>query len=197
MDRADAERVFALVAEIGGDLRGRIVSERWWLVWLAIGVDMLALSAALQTLVWLGENRIPLLAALIAANVLILACVIRFIRRRGGGHRTAIERYLWWIWTAHLCCALAVLLLETLMGLPLFSMAPVLALVGAFAFSNTAMLTERFFLLNAALFLGVAVTMGMFRHSQLLIYGSAWFVAGVSVSLHYRISYKPCATRRI
>ncbi len=29
MERADAERVFALVADIGGDIRGRIVSERW------------------------------------------------------------------------------------------------------------------------------------------------------------------------
>ena len=40
MERADAERVFALVADIGGDIRGRIVSERWWLVWIVMGVQI-------------------------------------------------------------------------------------------------------------------------------------------------------------
>ncbi len=38
MERRDAERVFSLVAEIGGDLRGRIVSERWGLVWIVLGL---------------------------------------------------------------------------------------------------------------------------------------------------------------
>jgi len=34
MERTDAEKVFALIADIEGDIRGRIVSERWWLIWI-------------------------------------------------------------------------------------------------------------------------------------------------------------------
>jgi hypothetical protein len=197
MDRADAERVFALVAAIGGDLRDRIVSERWWLAWLAVGIDMLVFSTLLQAMLWHGERRLSATLALIVLNVAALTLVVQFIRRRAGGQRSAIERCLWWIWTTHLACNLGVLMVERLYRLEPFTLAPVFALFGAGAFSHMAMLTHRFFLLHAAVFGGVALAMAVAASHALWIYGTAWFACSVSISLFYRLWYAPCATRRL
>src|SRR4051812_14546462 len=99
MNRADAERILTLVNEMSGDLRGRIVSERWWLVWVAVGFDVLFAYGALQWLVWSGEQRRLVLLLPRAANVFVLFLIIKFVHRRAGGQRTGTEGYLWWIWT--------------------------------------------------------------------------------------------------
>jgi hypothetical protein len=188
MDRSDAERVIALVAEIGGDLRGRIISERWWLVWIAVGVHMLVASTLLQVLLWHGEDRPPVLASLLFLYAVILFIIIRFIHRRAGGQRTATETYLWWIWTSHILCTLVLPLLEALAGLLPFQLAPVLGLLSGFAFSMMAMVTHRWFLTHALFFAAVAVAMSALAHYQFLLYGIAWFVVLVGLGVSYRLS---------
>jgi eukaryotic-like serine/threonine-protein kinase len=197
MDRADAERVFTLVAEIDGHLRGRILSERWWLAWIASGLHMLLASILLQAVLWGGETRRPVLAGLLACFPLLLFLIIKFIHRRAGGQRTATERYLWWIWSTHILCTFGTALLEALLGLPPLSLAPVFALLAGFAFSIMAMLTDHSFLLCAAVFVGVAATMALLGAYQFLIYGGAWCTVLVSLGLFYRRNCTPLPTRRL
>jgi hypothetical protein len=195
MQRADAERIFALVAEIGGDLRGRIVSERWWLVWIAVGFHMLVASALLQVLLWRGEGRPLVLGGLLVVYAVVLFLIIRFIHRRAGGQRTATESYLWWIWTSHILCTFVLPLLAVLAGLPPLGLAPVFALLSSFAFSMMAMVTHRSFLCHAVFFAVVAATMSALGDYQFLLYGVAWFVVLVGLGVYYRLTSTPRAGR--
>ena len=197
MERADAERVFALVAEIGGDLRGRIIAERWWLVWIVIGIQILITNSITQLLLWNGE-RFPLVYfGLWGLSVLLIPPIIFFIHRRGGGQRTATEMYIWWIWMSFIVAATAVGLFNQAVGLPLFFTAPLLGLLAAFAFSIMAMVTHRFFLVYAFAFLAVMLAMGVFPHMQLLIYGGAWCIALVVLGIYFRLSIVPHPARQL
>src|SRR5215469_7380495 len=127
MERREAERVFALVAELGGDLRGRIVSERWWLVWIVMGIQILSTASITQWLLWQGETRAFVFVALWAVHVALIPPIILFIHRRAGGQRTATELYIWWIWTSFILCGSFLAIFNQVAGLPIFFTAPILA----------------------------------------------------------------------
>jgi len=184
--RSDAERVFALVAELGGDLRGRIVSERWWLIWIVMGIQILFTTSITQWLLWRGEARSLVFVALWAVHVALIPPIIFFIHRRGGGQRTATELYIWWIWTGFILCASFVAIFNQIAGLPIFFTAPMLALLAASAFSTMAMVTHRFFLVYSALFLAVMVAMTIARTAQFILYGVSWMVVLVSMGMYFR-----------
>jgi riboflavin transporter FmnP len=197
MERSDAERVFALVTQLDGDLRGRIVSERWWLVWLVMGIQILLTSSITQLLLWNGETGPLVFFALWGLHVLLIPPIILFIHRRGGGQRTATETYIWWIWSAFIVAAACVGLLNQLSGLPLFFNAPVLALLAAFAFSMMAMVTHRFLLICTAIFALVAALMHFFPNDQFLIYGLAWCATLVTLGIYFRLATHPHAGRQL
>ncbi|MGO8951217.1 MAG: hypothetical protein ACLQUY_26895 [Ktedonobacterales bacterium] len=186
MQRGDAERIFALVAELGGDLRGRIVSERWWLIWIVLGGQILLTASITQWLLWHGETRTVVFVALWGAHVALIAPIIFFIHRGAGGQRTATELYIWWIWTSFILCGGVVALFNQLAGLPIFFTAPVLALLAAFAFSIMAMVTHRFFLIYSVLFLAVMVAMSLVRGAQFLIFGGSWAIILISMGVYFR-----------
>src|SRR5215469_12147009 len=120
MQRADTERIFALVAEIGGDIRGRIISERWWLVWIVMGVQILITTSITQLLLWGGESLPLVYFGLWGLHILFIPPIIFFIHRRSGGQRTATEMYIWWIWATFILTAASIGLLNQAVGLPLF-----------------------------------------------------------------------------
>jgi hypothetical protein len=194
--RSDAERVFALVAELGGDLRGRIVSQRWWLIWIIMGVQILLTSSITQWLLWQGEGRSLVFYAVWAVHVALIPPIILFVHRRGGGQRTATELYIWWIWASFIlgCCFVAIF--NQVASLPVFFTAPMLALLAATAFSTMAMVTHRFFLVYAALFLAVMVAMTFRRDSQFLIFGVSWMVVLVSMGIYFRATGTPARAPR-
>jgi hypothetical protein len=197
MHRRDADRVLALVAEISGDLRGRIVAERWWLVWIAVGADMLAACAVLHFLLR-RENAGPALpVSLLAGNVAVVLLLIRFIHRCGGGQRTATEGYLWRIWTTYILGTFGVCLFDALAGAPLFTSAPLFALLAAFAFAMMAMLIHPFFLVHAVFFTAVMAAMAIARDYQFLLLGGAWFGAMLALGLYYRLHDSPEKARRL
>jgi len=188
MEHADAERVFALVAEIGGDIRGRIVSERWWLVWIVMGVQIFITNCITQLLLWSGEHRSLVYIGLWGLHVLLISPIIFFIHRRGGGQRTATETFIWWIWTTFILAATSVGLFNQAAGLPLFFNAPLLGLLAAVAFSMMAMVTHRYFLVHAVIFMAVMAAMSLFPHVQFLIYGVSWCVVLVVLGIYFRLS---------
>lgn len=197
MERREAERVFALVAELGGDLRGRIVSERWWLVWMVMGIQIFITSSVTQWLLWQGETRTLVFVALWAIHVALIPPIIFFIHRRAGGQRTATELYIWWIWTSFIFCGGFLALFNQLAGLPIFFTAPILALLAAFSFSIMAMVTHRFFLIYGAVFLAVTAAMTVIREAQFVIYGGSWMVILVSMGLYFRLTRAAHDGRRL
>jgi hypothetical protein len=197
MERVDAERIFSLVAEIGGDLRGRIVSERWWLIWIVMGLQILLTNSITQFLLWSGEQRALVYIGLWGLHVLLIPPIIAFIHRRSGGQRTATETFIWWIWSTFIVAATGVGLFNQAVGLPLFFNAPLLGLLAAFAFSMMAMVTHRFFLLHALVFVLVMIAMGFFPQVQFLIYGVSWCAVLVTLGLYFRLTIIPHPARQL
>jgi len=197
MERVDAERIFALVAEIGGDIRGRIVSERWWLIWIVMGFHILLTNYITQFLLWSGEHRSLVYIGLWGLHVLLIPPIISFIHRRGGGQRTATETFIWWIWSTFVLAATSVGLFNQAVGLPLFSNAPLLGLLAAFAFSMMAMVTHRYFLLHSLIFLVVMVAMSLFPQVEFLIYGVSWCVVLVTLGVYFRLAIVPHPARQL
>lgn len=197
MERQDAERVFALVAELNGDLRGRIVSERWWLIWIVMGFEILATSLVTQWLLWQGETRTLVFLGVWGVHVALIPLIIFFIHRRGGGQRTGTELYIWWIWASFIICGSSIALFNQLAGLPIFFTAPILPLLAAFAFSIMAMVTHRFFLVCTAIFLGVMVAMSLVPSAQFLIFGAAWMLVLVALGIYFRATLAQHAGSRL
>jgi hypothetical protein len=197
MERVDAERIFALVAEIGGDIRGRIVSERWWLIWIVMGLQILLTNCITQVLLWSGERRPLVYMGLWGLHILLIPPIIAFIHRRGGGQRTTTETFIWWIWATFIAAATGVGLFNQAAGLALFFNAPLLGLLAAFAFSMMAMVTHRFFLFHALIFVLVMIAMGLFPQVQFLIYGVSWCAVLVTLGLYFRLTSIPHPARQL
>jgi hypothetical protein len=197
MNRAGAERVFALVAELNGDLGGRIVSERWWLVWIVMGIQIAITTTLTQLLLWSGAPDERSFFALWGLHVLLIPPIILFIHRRSGGQRTATERYIWWIWAAFIVCGSCIAVFNQLAGLPIFFTAPMLALLAAFAFAMMAMVTQPAFLAVSVIFLGVMAAMSLLPHIQFFVYGGAWMLILVTMGLYYRAVMHPHEGHRL
>jgi hypothetical protein len=186
MQRSEAKRVFALLNDLNGDLRGRIVSERWWLVWIAMGVEILITSIITQLLCWNGETRLEAFLLVWGVHVGLIPPIIFFIHRRSGGQRTATETYIWWIWGTFIACSTLTAFFSFYITQPVRSAAPLVALLAAFAFSMMAMVTHRFFLVLAAAFVGVMLAMSVLPDYEFLIFGGAWCAALVVLGVYFR-----------
>lgn len=186
MDRADAERVFQLVAELRGDLRDRFVPDRWWAVWVAMGGEIMATNTLTHVLLSRGVTTPGVHVTIFAVQVLALAATIRVAQRNRGGHRSQRETFVWWIWTTFLLAAGLVVGLTGLLGLPMFSTAAVLPVLAAFAFSMMGMAVGRVFAAAAGVFAVAAVLMAAFPAVQFLTYGLAWLLVLETLGLlHY------------
>ncbi|GHO46000.1 hypothetical protein [Ktedonospora formicarum] len=197
MERNNAERVFTLVAEIGGDIRGRIISERWWLIWIVMGIQILLTNSITQLLLWNGEHRSLIYIGLWGLHILLIPPIIFFIHRRSGGQRTTTETFIWWIWTTFILAATCTGLFNEAVGLPLFFNAPILSLLAAVAFSMMAMVTHRYFLIHAVVFLATMIAMSAFPQAQFVIYGGCWCLALVALGIYYRLTIVPHPARQL
>src|SRR5690349_19067060 len=102
LTRPEAERVFRLVADLRGDLRERVVNDRWWLIWILTGLPIPITCTLTQMFFWNGVTRVLPFFLLWTAQVGVLFLTIKFVHRRQGGQRTERENFIWWIWSTFL-----------------------------------------------------------------------------------------------
>ena len=176
MDRSDAERVFQLVAELQGELHDRFVPDRWWLVWVLMGFEILVTNCSTQWLINRGVVDPRIHFGIFAAQVIALAATIRIAQSKSGGMRTQREAFIWWIWTTFLIAASISGLINLALKLEFFKLAPILPLLGAVSFSIMGMAIDRLFTVAAILFAACAVAMALVPSLQFYLYGVVWFV---------------------
>ena len=176
MNRANAERVFVLVAELHGDLHDRFIPDRWWLVWILMGLEIAFTNCLTQFLINRDCVRPILHFTIFTVQVLALAITILVVQRHLGGARSQRESFIWWIWTTFLLAASIAVLLNLLLELPLFALAAVLPLLAAVAFSTMAMVVDTHFIWAAELFALCSIAMAVFPSAQFYIYGGAWVI---------------------
>jgi hypothetical protein len=197
MERANAERIFALLNDINGDLRGRVIPERWWLVWITMGVEILITSIITQLLRWSGEQSLEVYLAIWSVHVALIAPIIFYIHRRSGGQRTATETYIWWIWATYIVCSTIAAFFSQHVTEPTRSAAPLVALLAAFAFSMMAMISHRYYLAGAVIFIGVTFAMTLFPHVEFLIFGGVWFLVLISLGTYSYRTIQPHMGKRL
>lgn len=190
LTRDEANTVFALVSEIHGELKDRLVASRWWLIWLIMGPMTLLTSVVshvlLETMTGKTWPHVAVWSIHLAASLL----VVRLVHRRTGGVRTAREQLLWIIWTAFLAAACSIAPLNDALGMETMAMLPVAAVMAAFACVVTAAGVHRMFWFGAPVFTAAAVAMVGAPGVRFLIFGAAWLIVLATAGVMLRSGTK-------
>lgn len=186
MNRDQAEQVFGLIDDLHGELRERLITSRWWLIWAIMGVQALATCVAAHVLLTRWPEARWLNDALWGTHVILTIIIIRLVHRRVGGQRTARERVLWGIWVSFIGAAAALSMVGQVLGLPAARLIPFAGILAAFAFAMTAVIVHRAFWGGVIICLGVTFMTAVMPGWEFLIWGSAWFVALESLAIAFR-----------
>jgi serine/threonine-protein kinase len=128
------------------------VLENWGLLWIWHAVVLLGLCLVTNVLQIAGVSARWPYVLLWIAGLGVWAPIFWSLRRRGGPV-TFVERQIAHAWAGSMACAVLLFLVEALLGLPVLTLSPVLALVSGMVFlMKAAVLSGRFYAEAAALF---------------------------------------------
>jgi serine/threonine-protein kinase len=155
--------------------------ENWGGLWMAHSLFTLLLCFLTWAMQEIGvTHRTPYLV-LWFAGVLIWAVIFWQIRRRIGPV-TFVERQIAHVWAAGVAGSFAVLMLEWMLGQPVLSYAPMLAVLAGMVFLCKAGILSGLFYLATAVLFAAAGLMAALPDWAMLIYGFAlagcYFVPG-------------------
>jgi len=189
MQRGEAERVLAMVADVRGDLRERIVLQRWWLVWILVGVQIASVNIVTQVLLWRGVEGLAWHGGVWTGQIVLLALTIKVVQRRGGGQRTDREGLLWTIWLAFLGFSCLLAALAATSGGDLFGAVVPIAVMASMSWAITAVAVHPAFWLGSALMSVAAIAMALLPEWRFMIYGGSWLLIFETLGLtFYRLA---------
>lgn len=158
------------------------VLENWGLLWMWHSVVLLALCIVTDVLAWQEvESRWPYVV-LWGGGLAVWAPIFWALRHRTGPV-TAVERQIAHIWGGSVIASVMLFWVEGLLGMPVLSLSPVLALVAGLAFfAKAGILSGAFYVQAGVLFL-TALVMCVVPVWQHLIFGivsaACFFVPGL------------------
>jgi serine/threonine-protein kinase len=130
-----------------------VVLENWGLLWIWHSLALLVISVLTNALQWRGQSSPWPYLGLWVAGLGAWAAIFWALRRRAGPV-TFVERQIAHVWAASMASIALLFLVELLLGLPVLTLSPVLAITSGMVFLVKAgILTGRFYLQAAALFL--------------------------------------------
>jgi len=140
------------------------VLENWGLLWMWHSLALLITCLLTNLLQWSGQESIWPYLGLWVAGLGTWAVIFWRLRRRAGPV-TFVERQIAHVWAASMMSIIGLFWVETILGLPVLSLSPVLALASGMVFVVKAgMLTGQFYFQAAALFLTALAMAFMERH---------------------------------
>jgi hypothetical protein len=148
------------------------VLENWGLLWMWHSLVLLVLCVATNWLHWRGvESVLPYLAIWVAG--MGLWAFIFWTLRRRAGPVTFVERQIAHVWASSVIGCAALLVIELVLGLPVLTMAPVMAVIGGMGFVvKGGILSGGFYLAAAASFVtAVLMATPLFRPVGVLLFG--------------------------
>ncbi|MGH7127898.1 MAG: serine/threonine-protein kinase, partial [Planctomycetaceae bacterium] len=163
-----------LAARALRDTRHATVMQSQGLLLMVMGVVLLVQHVIAHWMLWNGVTDRSLHGLVwLSAYPLWFVMVRRFWRQTGPSNH--VERQIVQIWIGGIVMIWGVLGLETWLGLPIMTLAPLIALTGGSLFLVTARLVSgRFYLFSAALYF-CAVLMALLPDYAVLILGFAVF----------------------
>ncbi len=147
-----------------------VVLENWGLLWMWHSVVILALCVTTDVLAWQGvTTRWPYLV-LWAGGLALWAPIFWALRHRTGPV-TAVERQIAHIWGGSVIASVMLFWVEALLGLPVLTLSPVLALLAGLVFFAKAGILSGAFYIQAAVLFATALVMCMARDLSHIIFG--------------------------
>ena len=191
-------RFLQVLSNLFRDTHHAEILENWGLLWMWHSVVMLV--ASLLTYVFheyldFRQYRFPYVL-MWTVGVGVWAIVFWMIRRRMGPV-TFVERQMAHVWAAAMALVIFLFPLESVLGLEVLKLAPVLALIAAMVFLVKAgILSGQFYLHSTAMFV-TAVAMMLIPQYDMIIFGlasgSCFFLAGLK---YYRRKKQGIARRK-
>jgi eukaryotic-like serine/threonine-protein kinase len=159
-----------VVARLFRETHHAVVLENWGLLWMWHSVVVLALCCITDVLAWQGiASRWPYLV-LWGGGLALWAPIFWALRHRNGPV-TAVERQIAHVWGGSMIASTFLFAIEQLLGLPVLTLSPVLALfAGLVFFVKAGILSGAFYVQAAALFT-TALVMCLVPDWQHVIFG--------------------------
>ena len=176
-----------IAARLFRETHHAVVLENWGLLWMWHSVVLLSLCVTTDVLAWQGvTTRWPYLV-LWAGGLALWAPIFWALRHRTGPV-TAVERQIAHIWGGSVIASVMLFWVEALLGLPVLTLSPVLALLAGLVFFAKAGILSGAFYIQAAVLFATALVMCLIRtesHRDLshivfgLISGACFFLPGL------------------
>lgn len=171
---ARSTNVTQLVSRIFRETHHAGILENWGLLWMWHSLVLFALCVITNWFQWRGiQSRLPYLGLWIV-GMGAWAGVFWSLRHRDGPI-TFVERQIAHVWGASMIASSLLIAVETLLGMPVLALSPVLPLIGATVFVIKAGILSGAFYVQAAALFGTALVMAWIRREGLHDYGLALY----------------------
>jgi len=170
-----------IVARLLGETHHAVVLENWGLLWMWHSVVVLGLSVITDVLAWQGvTTRWPYLV-LWGGGLALWAPIFWALRHRAGPV-TAVERQIAHIWGGTVIASVLLFWVEALLGQPVLTLSPVLALLAGLVFFAKAGILSGAFYVQAGVLFATSLVMCLVPAYQHVIFGlvsaACFFVPG-------------------
>jgi serine/threonine-protein kinase len=184
---ARSSNVTQLVSRILRETHHAGILENWGVLWMWHSLVLLVLCLLTN---WLQSRHVDSREPYVGLWVVGLSAWagIFWSLRRRAGPITFIERQIAHVWAASMVASFLLFVVETLLGMPVLTLSPVLPLIGAMVFVIKAGILSGAFYFQAAANFAVAIAMAWIRHSGmpdigLSLYGvvaaASFFIPGL------------------
>jgi serine/threonine-protein kinase len=178
---ARSTSLFALAARLMGESHNAVVVENWGFLWMCHSVALIAFYGFANWLLWRGVTERWPYVAIFTVGLGTWAAIFWELRRRGGPI-SSVERLMVHVWGSGVVALNLLFLAEWLMGLPVFALAPILAITNGMLFMvKGGILSGAFYLMAGAVFLSMFPMVWFPEFAPLIFAGIAatcFFVAG-------------------
>jgi len=170
-----------VVSRLFRETHHAVVLENWGLLWMWHSVVVLALCVVTDVLAWQGvTTRWPYLV-LWGGGLALWAPIFWALRHRNGPV-TAVERQIAHVWAGSMIASTLLFSIEQLLGLPVLTLSPVLALLAGLVFFVKAGILSGTFYVQAAVLFATALVMCVVPDYQHILFGlvsgACFFVPG-------------------
>jgi serine/threonine-protein kinase len=159
-----------------------VVLENWGVLWMCHSLKILLQCVLTTALAWSGVTNPFVYLALWGGGLIAWGFVFWGLRKRAGPI-LFIERQIAHVWGAAVLATIATFVVEMLLGLPVLTLAPMLAVIAGMTFVVKAgMLSGSFYVSSAAMF-AITVPMALWPDYGVLLFGAVtavcFFVPGL------------------
>lgn len=163
---ARSTTILQLINRLFRETHHAVVLENWGLLWMLHSLVLLFLCTVTNWFQWRRmESRLPYLGLWILG--LGAWALVFWTLRRKAGPITFVERQIAHIWGASMLASSLLFAVETLLGMPVLNLSPVLPLIGATVFMVKAGTLSGQFYLQAISLFATALVMAEIRQAGL------------------------------